>query len=64
MVQPRGIEPLTIRLESECSIQLSYGCTALSFCDKRQCKGKGPFRQDRRQGNFAGKSAWPKEKSS
>ena len=26
MAHPAGFEPATIRLEGECSIQLSYGC--------------------------------------
>jgi hypothetical protein len=29
VAHPRGFEPLTDRLESGCSIQLSYGCIAL-----------------------------------
>ena len=28
MVTPAGLEPATIRLEGECSIQLSYGAIA------------------------------------
>ncbi len=30
MVTPAGFEPATIRLEGECSIQLSYGAVRVS----------------------------------
>lgn len=35
---PAGFEPATVRLEGECSIQLSYGDKVLDYCIKTKVK--------------------------